>query len=347
MSELRKDYFTDKLVIVNTKKHKSIDFRLKNESPKESKCPYCPGNELMTPPARLVLVQKEKSLLKLTDAEEDRVEDWCVRAFLDEFPVVTPRSDVTYSEDPLYCEPAYGYHYIIVATPKHDENFQKMGVEQWVNVLSVVQDRVRWLYSRKNVSYVSIFANYGEEAGATIEHPHLQIITLPRLPPIIEQEASKVRITMREKGVCPMCEVLNIESGGPRQILTTNHFIAFAPWAPSHTFEYWIFPKKHQTSILKVTQKEIRDLVLILRSTLSGLSSVLSDPPYSIVFHISSEKKTTRQLHWHLKIFPQIRKWTGFEKGTHTYINQVSPEETATLLGSASRKELAKIIGIS
>ncbi|MCP8305158.1 MAG: DUF4921 family protein [archaeon] len=347
MSELRKDYFTDKLVIVNAKRAESLDFKIKRESLKRSECPYCPGNESMTPPAELVLVQREKALLKLTDAEGERVKDWCVRAFLDKFSIVTPSSDVTYSEEPLYCEPAYGYHYVIVATPKHDESFSKMSTEQWVNVLSVVQDRVRWLYSRKNVSYVSIFANYGEEAGASIEHPHLQIITLPRLPPIIEQEASKARKSMREQGICPMCNILSIESGGPRQILATDHFIAFAPWAPSHAFEYWIFPKKHQTSILKVTQKEIGDLILILRSTLSGLSSALNDPPFSMVFHISSEKKTTRQLHWHIEVYPQITKWNGFERGTHTYINQVPPEQAAKILGSASRKELAKIIGIS
>ncbi|MCP8312316.1 MAG: DUF4921 family protein [Candidatus Methylarchaceae archaeon HK02M1] len=348
MSELRKDYFTDKLVIVKAKRAESpIDFTIERESLKRSECPYCPGNEAMTPPAELVLVQKEKTLLKLTDEEGEWVKDWSVRAFLNNFSIITPNSDVTYSEEPLYCEPAYGYHYVIVATPKHDESFSKMSTEQWVNVLSVVQDRVRWLYSRKNVSYVSIFANYGKEAGASIEHPHLQIITLPRLPPIIEQEASKARMSMREQGICPMCNIVSIESGGPRQILTTDYFIAFVPWAPSHTFEYWIFPKKHQTSILKVTQKEIGDLALILRSTLSGLSSAINNPPFNMIFHISSEKKTTRQLHWHIEVYPQINKWNGFEIGTQTYINQVPPEEVAKILGRATRKELAKIIGIS
>ncbi|MCP8317638.1 MAG: DUF4921 family protein [archaeon] len=345
MGELRKDYFTDRLAIIKKDVTKRpIDLKIEEEISKE--CPYCPDNETMTLPAELVLVQREGTLIKLTDAEGEIVKDWCVRVFPDKFPAVAPDATIAYSEEPLYLEPAYGYHYIVVATPKHDEFFSKMSLDQWVNVLSVVQDRVRWLYSQKNDSNVSIFANHGKEAGALIEHPHLQIITLPRLPPVIEQEASKVQKSMRELGVCPMCNVLRVESGGPRQILTTDHFIAFCPWAPSHAFEYWIFPKKHQTSILRITQKEIKDLALILRSTLGGLSSALNEPPFSMIFHISSEKKTTRQLHWHIEVYPQIKRWDGFERGTNTYISQFSPERAAELLGSASRKEIAKLVGI-
>ncbi|MGQ9468701.1 MAG: galactose-1-phosphate uridylyltransferase [Nitrososphaerales archaeon] len=346
MGELRKDYFTDRIAIITKDATKRpIDLKIKEEIGKE--CPYCPNHETMTLPAELVLVQREGTLIKLTDAEGGIIKDWCVRVFPDKFPIVAPDVAIAYGDEPLYREPAHGYHYIIVATPRHDEFFSKMSLDQWVNVLSVVQDRVRWLYSQKSVSYVSVFANHGKETGALIGHPHLQIITLPRLPPLIEQEASKVQKSMRESGICPMCNVIHVESGGPRQILATDHFIAFSPWAPSHAFEYWIFPKKHQTSIIRITQKEIKDLALILRSTLGGLSNALNEPPFSMIFHISSEKKTTRQLHWHIEVYPRLKRWNGFEIGSNIYINQFSPEQAAELLGSASRKELAKLVGIS
>jgi UDPglucose--hexose-1-phosphate uridylyltransferase len=344
LGELRKDYFTDRLVIVTNGITKYPVFKIE-ETQKE--CPYCPGNEAMTLPAELVLVQREGALIKLADTEEEIVKDWCVRVFPEKLPVVSNDAATVYGEEPLYREPAYGYHYVVVATPKHDESFSKMNLDQWVNTLSAIQDRVRWLYSQKNVSYVSIFADHEKEAGAFVEHPHFQIVTLPRLPPIIEQEASKVQKSMSELGTCPMCNVIRMELGGPRQILVTDNFIAFSPWAPSYAFEYWIFPKKHQTSILKITQKEIKDLALILRSTLGGMANALNEPPYSMIFHISSEKKTTRQLHWHIEIYPQHKKLSGFEIGTNTYINQFSPEHSAELLGSASRKELAKLLGIS
>ncbi|MEM3383773.1 MAG: DUF4921 family protein [Nitrososphaerales archaeon] len=340
MGEIRKDYFTDRLVLIKHSEAFEIEKSLKE-------CPYCPGHETMTLPAEFVLVQREGTLIKLADTEEEIIKDWCVRVFPEKFPTVSLDTAITYSDDPLYREPAYGYHYVVVATPRHDEFLSRMSLDQWVNVLSAVQDRARWLYSQKNVSYVSIFANHGKEAGALVDHPHLQIVTLPRLPPIIEQEASKVQKSINELGICPMCNILRIESGGPRQILATNYFISFCPWAPLYAFEYWIFPKKHQTSILRITQKEIKDLALILRSTLGGLANILNEPSYSMVFHISSEKKTAKQIHWHIEIYPRLKKLSGFEIGTNAYINQFSPEHTAELLGSASRKELAKLVGIS
>ena len=63
-------------------------------------------------------------------------------------------------------------------------------------------------------------------------------------------------------------------------------FIAFCPWAPSYPYEFWIVPKKHNTSFSKITQKEINDLSLILRATLGGLSNTIKNVSYNMVFHL-------------------------------------------------------------
>ncbi|MEM1524545.1 MAG: DUF4921 family protein [Nitrososphaerales archaeon] len=345
MAELRKDYFLDRFTIISTERaNRPFEF----QSPpvkEEEKCPFCPGNESQTPPAELVLVLREGSLIKLSDLEGEPIRDWCVRVFPNQYPAVSVSSAEVYGNDPLYSEPAYGYHYIIVATPNHNEAFSQMSVEQWINILTTVQDRVRWLYSKKRVSYVSIFINYGKDAGASQSHPHLQLLTLPRLPPIIEQEALAVQKSMQELGICRMCSILNVESGGPRQILTTSSFVAFCPWAPRHSFEFWIFPKRHQVSFLRTTQKDIKDLAIILRATLGGLAKALNNPSFNLVFHTSSEKKATRQIHWHIEVYPQIEKWAGFERGNGMYIVQVSPERAAEILSSASKRELAGLLG--
>lgn len=351
MSELRRDYFTNKIVISLTNKDKKIEGKKKRRPPpKESKrysdCPFCPGNENQTPLADMVLIQKEGALIKLSDEDDEYVKDWVVRVFPNKHPAVTTTPEPAYSERPLFSEPAYGHHYIVVATPNHDEDFTDMSLDQLVTVLTTVQDKVRWLYSQKKVSYVAVFLNHGEEAGSTQPHPHLQILTLPRLPPLIEQEAVATQKSMYDLGVCPMCTVVNVETGGPRQILATDFFVAIAPWASSHSYEFWIFPKRHQTSFLKATQKEIADLAMILRCTLGGLATALDDPAFNLIFHISSEKKTTRQVHWHIEVYPQNRRWGGLERGMGVFINQVAPEQAAEALGEYSRMELAHIIGV-
>ena len=80
---------------------------------------------------------------------------------------------------------------------------------------------------------------------------------------------------MNENGNCPACSIIGLESSGPRQILGTDSFLAFSPWAPTYAHEFWIYPKRHTTAFSRITQKEIGDLALMLRATLGGMSKAL------------------------------------------------------------------------
>jgi UDPglucose--hexose-1-phosphate uridylyltransferase len=341
LGDLRKDYVLEKFVVVPSLEQAATDVRTS-----DSKCAYCPGNESMTEPALLALVVKDGMLQRLSDSDDSVVEDWSVRVFQNSNPVVATGPAANYSEKPLYSEPAYGYHQIVVASPEHKQNLSQISVEQWVNVLVVVQDRVRWLYTQKSVTYVSIFVNSGTGAGAHMAHPHLHIVTFSGIPPIIEMEAEGSHRFMNENGNCPACNIIAVESSGPRQILATDSFLSFSPWAPTYPYEFWIYPKRHMTSFSKITQKEINDLALMLRATLGGMSKALKDAPFNLVFHLSPEKKNSRQIHWHIEVYPQMNTWSGLESGFGVYVNSVRPEKSAEVLGSACRKELAGLVGI-
>ncbi len=345
MVEIRKDYFTQEISIVAPERGVRPNQYL--PARREQKCPFCPGNEEMTPPADLVLVKRGDTLLKQTDSEGDIIKNWTVRVFPNKYPVVTPQPAPSYGEHPHYSEPAIGYHYVMVATPKHDLPFPKVDIEQWTNILASLQDKVRWLYAQKGVSYVTTFINSGKEAGATSPHAHLQIVTTPRVPPTVEIEAETVQNSLNELGICPMCQVVGAETGGPRQILATDFYVAFTPWVSKHAYEFWIYPRHHQTSILKMSQKEMMDLALMLRSTLGGMAKALDNSPFNLVFHSSSEKKTTKQIHWHIEVYPKTSNWAGLELGAGIYVNEISPESAAQVLGSMSRKELAQLVGIT
>jgi len=337
MGGMRKDYVSERFMIVGKKDEKITD-------PKKS--PYAPGNESMTNPSVLSLVAKDGMLQRLQDADDDYVTGWLIRVFESKNPAVSIESENTYSDRPHYSEPAYGYHYIVVASPKEKASFSTIDLEQWSNVLVVIQDRLRWLYTQKGVTYVSIYLNHGEAAGSTNTHPHMNIVTFSTIPPVIEAEAEASHQILNEKGVCPMCQTVSAETGGPRQILQTEGFIAFCPWAPSYSYEFWISPKKHTTSFSKITQKEINDLSLILRATLGGLSKSIKNLSYNLVFHLSPEKKNSRQIHWHIEVYPITDPWSGLERGYGVFFNKTSPEKAAEKLGAACRKELASLVGI-
>lgn len=343
MVEIRKDYFTGKLSVILPDRGQKPGQVLPQ---KAEKCNYCAGNEEMTPPADLVLLRRGDTLLKQSDSEGDVVKGWAVRIFPSKNPIVTPSAPPSYGESPHYSEPAVGYHYVLVATPRHDQPFSKIDIEQWTNILASLQDKVRWLYSQKGVSYVLVYINSEKDGPPTTVHPSIQILTTPRVPPAVEAEAETVQASLNDLGVCPMCQVVGTETGGPRQILATDFFIAFAPWVSSHPDEFWIYPKRHMTSMLKLSQKEMMDLALMLRSTLGGMARALDTQNFTLVFHSSSEKKTTKQIHWHIEVYPGRRQPGGLEIGGGIFANEVSPESAAQALGASARKELAQLVGI-
>ena len=338
MGNLRRDHVADRFVIVSPLTTKKVTKTKKN--------PFKPGNESMTNPSVLSLVLRDGMLQRLQDDDDNYVKNWAVRVVPATNPAVDIETDNTYSDHPLYSEPAYGYHYNIIATPDEKETLATISVEQWGYVLSVVQDRLRWLYTQKGVAYVAIYADKGTNSGSKINHPHLHMMSFSIIPPKIEEEANASHKILNEKGVYPMSQLVNSEAGGPRQILQTEGFIAISPWAPSHPHEFWICPKKPATSFSKISQKEINDLALILRATLGGLSNSIKDVSFSIAFHLSPEKKNSKQIHWHVEVYPITNSWSGLEHGFGIFLNELTPEKTAEVLGAACRKELSALVGI-
>lgn len=337
MGGMRKDYISGRFTIMSPR----------NEMIKYAKkLPYMPGNESMTNPSILSLVAGDGMLRRLQDNEDEHVGGWSIRVFESKNPVVSVSAENAYGDPPHYSEPTYGYHYIVVASPDRKDSLATMQVEQWSNVLVVIQDRMKWLYARKGVTYISVYADHGDAAGSLNPHPHLNLMTFSTIPPVIEKEADASRRIANESGVCPMCKLVHEEIGGPRQILQTEGFIAFSPWSTSYPYEFWISPKKHTTSFMKIPQKEINDLSLILRATLGGLSKAVKDAPYNLVFHLSPEKKNTRQIHWHMEVYPITKPMSGLERGYGVFLNDVSPEDAAARLGEHCRKELASLVGI-
>jgi UDPglucose--hexose-1-phosphate uridylyltransferase len=361
LSELRRDYLVDRFVVVPTEDgrgngngngngngHGQGNGNGNGHSHKKHNklCLYCPGNEHLTSPAVLAMVQKDGMYQMLSDDEGNYVKDWCVRVFPSNDPAVSTAPNVAYGEQPMYREPAYGFHYVVVAAPEHAQSLSNMPIDQWANVLLVIQDRVKWLYSQKRVNYVSIFAGYGKNGSSNSEHSHINLVTFPTIPPTIMQEAEASEKFMDDVGACPMCDLVKMESNGPREILSTQNFTAVCPWAPTYPYEFWIVPKRHSPSFSSVTQMEVNDLALMLRSSLGGLRNSLNNTYFNLAFHLSPEKKNNVMIHWHIEVYPQISNWAGFERAFGVYMNNVGPEHAAEILKPASRKELAESVGV-
>ena len=340
-NEMRKDYLLNRWVVIATqRKRRPTDFVKKPEKRKLDTCPLCPGNEHMTPPAVLVYLPSRKGIRKGKDADGSRHKNWIIRCVPNLYPALTPpeKGKVRNAEEGFVSETAVGHHEVLIESPRHDEHPGVARVPQLIHVVNAYIDRMSELCEEKYVKYVSIFRNHRFEAGASLSHAHTQIITTPFIPRIVKDELKASREVWRQDRECAFCEILVKEREGPRFIWENRDYVAFAPWASVHPFEFWVFPKRHQSSLLDLSESQVRSLAEALRMCLGGLNTLLKDPPYNFGFHQITDK-THAYYHWHLEVYPKLAIWAGFEKSTGMFINVVSPEDAARNLRKAMLKE--------
>ena len=333
MGGIRSDYVSDR------------QFVLHRPDASRDKSYFAPGNEAGTGPSVLSLVSRGGMLQRLQDGEDGIIKDWSVRVVESPDPVVSVNPEPSYSDRPRHAEPAYGHHYVLVAAREGGEILSSLSADKWFDMLVVIQDRTRWLYQKRGVSYVAVYADHGTGSAGAYSHPHVNLVGLPSVPPGIQREVDACARVHAERGVCPMCHTVETERGGPREILDAHGFLALAPWAPSRPHQFVVYPTAHSPSFRKAPQQNLRGLAHVLRALLGGMSAELGDVPYHLIFHFAPDIKKT-YMHWYIEICPLTGGRTGLEHGYDIVLCGTSPEESAERLGAACRKEFASMMGI-
>ncbi|MHA1859665.1 MAG: galactose-1-phosphate uridylyltransferase [Candidatus Asgardarchaeia archaeon] len=343
VNELRKDYILDRWVAIASKrKRRPTDFVKAREEKRVTICPFCPGNEHLTPPAVLVYLEEKGEIRKEKDLDGFRHKGWLIRCIPNLYPAFSPPTSQTAKRNrrlDFLSMDALGHHEVLIESPEHDEHPSVARISQLIHIIHAYIDRFRALSSHNYVKYVSIFRNHGADAGASLSHAHTQIIATPIMPRIIKEESDKSREHYEKSGECIFCEVIKRERESERFIWENRDFIVFSPWAGIHPFEFWIFPKKHQSTILELSEGEIKNLAVAMRVSLGGLRALLGDPSYNFGFHMVNEN----HYHWHIEVYPRLAVWAGFEKSTGMFINVMPPEEAAGEFREAFIKESERL----
>jgi UDPglucose--hexose-1-phosphate uridylyltransferase len=339
-NELRKDYLLNRWVVIATERsRRPTDFaKQKSEQAQSSVCPLCVGNEHLTPPAMMLYLKQNGEIKTDKDHNGQRRKNWLIRVIPNLYPAFSPPKDLSDQEQITKSEnlgAAIGHHEVLIESPNHDEHPADAEMPQLTLLINAYIDRLRELSAKPYVQYVSIFRNYGREAGASLSHAHSQIIATPNVPqiPAEEMAASKNFYDQRQK--CIFCDIIERETKSPRLVLDNQHFVVFAPYASVHPLEFWILPKKHSSNLLGLNKSEINNFAETLKVSLNALKRLVNDPPYNYGFHLSINPGTRDYYHWHLEVYPRLSIWAGFEKNTGMYINTVKPETSAAELSKA------------
>ena len=330
MPELRKDPVTGRWVIISTDRAKRpSDFIRSSVAPKGGHfCPFCPGHEDKTPPQLLVFRTPEFA----------GSTGWSLRVVPNKFPVLRVEGAIDRQGEGLYDRmTGVGAHEVIIESPDHMASLSNMDERQVADVFWAFRDRVIDLKKDKRLQYVLIFKNHGEAAGASIEHPHSQLIALPVVPKRVQEEMSGAKRYFEFKERCVFCDIIRQESqSAARVVLETGEFMAICPFAPRFPFETWIVPRRHSSHFESIGERDIRTVAWMLRSTLRKMDKVLERPAYNLVIHTAPvQDSPIDHYHWHIEIMPKLTQVAGFEWGTGFYVNPTPPEESARFLREA------------
>lgn len=318
MSEIRKHYFLDEYCIIAAGRGKRpSDFSSSPEVQNATSCVFCAGKEDKTPPA--LAVYKDGQILQ--DSKDELVRDWQIRCIPNLYPALSPAGvDTPYLS-------GYGFHEVIIETPLHEKKLTDFTDEEMYLLMKVYRDRVVHYWKQQQVQFVSLFKNWGKQAGASLEHTHSQLIALPLIPPLIQREASVIH----QQGKCPYCEIVRMESSNERVVYGNEHFIAFAPYCSKVPFEVWFLPKEHVSHLGEMPEDILKSLGIAIRYVLSKMGTVLTSPAYNYMFFQLLDDDS---YHLNIRLQPVTSKVAGFEKNTDIFINTMPPEKAAEYLNN-------------
>jgi UDPglucose--hexose-1-phosphate uridylyltransferase len=239
-----------------------------------------------------------------------------------------PDSGAWEDSEPFSGRPARGMHEVIIETPRHDEALSAMPVDHLAALLSAFQVRIQSAHGA-GLSSVIVFKNEGHEAGASLPHPHSQLIALPWVPPMLATETRALQADS-----CFLCQAFRRERGGARQLFETPHYWGWVPPAGAVPCETLVAPKGHEVNFHATAEERLFELAGVLRQAWGAIDSVLEAPPMNLVLHTAPFVRGV-DFHWHFELLPRVTRQAGFELGAGTFINPSAPEEMASRLREA------------
>jgi UDPglucose--hexose-1-phosphate uridylyltransferase len=338
MSELRHDPLNKRWVIIaGERAQRPQDFELVVSAPPEERpCPFCEGNEAHTPP--------EISALR-PEGSAPNGPGWLVRVVPNRYPALAIEGQPDRRGLGLYDRMhGIGAHEVIIDSPRHEVELCDQPPEQLLRIVTTWRDRIVDLMRDERFKYVLLFKNHGPAAGASLEHPHAQIIATPVTPREIAAELESSRQHHELKERCLICDLIAQETDDGKRIVAVNdHFIAFAPYASRFPFEVFLAPRRHVHEFGATPDAHLASFGAALADVLKRLKLLLRDVSYNFVLHTAPNTNVNPRRafywttlpydwHWHLEILPRLTRVAGFEWGTGFHINPTAPEDAARLL---------------
>jgi UDPglucose--hexose-1-phosphate uridylyltransferase len=265
-------------------------------------CPFCAGNERLTPP--------EVDALRDTGGPPDGP-GWRVRVVPNKYPALP------------------GAHEVIVHSPDHRRDLEDLDDRQVAAVIEMYGRRLEAQFAR-GARAVTIICNRGPRAGASLLHPHSQLFATPVVPTRLLEELENFARFRNRYGACLLCEEMAQAREDGRTVVD-GPIAAWIPAAPAWPFGLWLAPAEHADD-LRATGPGL--VAATLKRCLAATATVTGGAPLNFWLHTAAAD-STGVFHWHFELAPRLQALAGFELGTGMAICEVDPHAAARELRAA------------
>lgn len=335
ISELRQDLVTGAWVLIATGRAKRPHAFIQKEKrpvPPKKDCPF----EALLPDAFLA-IDKKGEVYRLTKKDRPHLKkNWVVQIVPNKYPAFGKGvCRIERRLGPHRWMDGVGFHEVII-TKDHTRSIALMTKEEVGHIIRAYRERYKTLKDEDCVEYVIIFHNHGRSAGASVFHPHSQLIATPVIPPDVSRSlkgSAEYAHTHRDR--CVHCAMLEFEiKDGKRIVYTNRDYVVLCPYVSRAAFEVRIFPKRHNARFEISYDDDLPLLADALRTALAKIFRGLNNPDYNFFIHTAPATHTKEfdHYHWHMEILPKTAIWAGFEISTGIDISTIAPEQAAEFL---------------
>jgi UDPglucose--hexose-1-phosphate uridylyltransferase len=325
MPELRQNRVTKEWVVIATERAKrpeqlSVKRDVKPLPPYSENCPFCAGNEAQAPPEIMHL---------------DHEGQWQIRVVPNKFSALSrdgaPTRRIEKSRRTIN---GVGVHDVIVEGRQHNLTTALLPEDHVANIFRAYKMRYEEVSCDERIAQVIIFKNHGGTAGASLEHPHSQLIGIPVISHQVRERFHEALRHYDEFGECIFCQMIAEERAeGSRIVIDSEHFVAMEQFASPTPFGTHVHPKRHMASFGNIREDELVDLARVMKQLLGKLYYGLENPDFNYSIRTApAEDAGVKYYHWYISVIPRLTKVAGFELGSGMFINVVLPEAAAEFL---------------
>lgn len=334
-SEFRQDLVSGDWVVISPKRFKRPEqFKKKGKRkivPKKD-CPFEDPQKNGNSEPIFIFDKNGKKSVNLS-------QDWQIQLIENKYPIVSHKESICAVEEkhgPFLVSDGIGHHDVLI-TRDHFKNFANLDKKMANMVFSGFKERYLEISENKYecTKYVFIFHNWGPKAGASVFHPHYQMLSLPIISPDVSRSLTGSAKYFKENKKCVHCAMIEYEKKEKKRIVFENKdAIVFAPFVAKEPFELRIFPKKHQAYFERTPKKIMESVVDALQKSLQKIEKKLGDPDYNFFIHTAPIDNNGKyhHYHWHVEVLPRFSDSAGVELGIGVEVTVVDPEMAARIL---------------